>query len=348
MSIGLPDTKLLWGRAGGICSICKIKLSEDKKSSNEAFPFGEQAHIVAEEPAGPRGKSPLSLEERNSYHNLILLCPTCHTKIDKAPDEYPVEILHQLKSKHECWFEKSRVAVADTRSQVNENIYAEIVEAAAKLCMFEEWSMWTSCAANSNPVWRSEWFDKIDQFRRRVLQVPWPGSNQELERALKTLSLNLSWLADVFSQHAELKPDGWVKGEKFYKTIGWNPVEYHRLLADYRSWMKLQAELISMATKAANWVADVVRRDLNPVFFAVPGHFVVDGGVAMDGSFFDQIEKFSDEEKLGEPTASLEKMQKAKDVEKARLEEELERSRQEFSIDDVWKDEHGPPPNSPK
>ena len=346
MSIGLPDTKLLWGRSGGLCSICKTKLSEDKKTSNEAFPFGEQAHIVAEEDAGPRGHSPLSLEERNSYHNLILLCPTCHTKIDKAPDEYPVEVLHQLKSKHECWFEKSRVAITDTRARVNENIYAEIVGAAAKLCMFEEWSMWTSCAANSDPVWKSEWFDRFDQFRRRIVHVPWPGSNEELERALKTLSLNLSWLSDLFSQHAELKSDGWVKGEKFYKTSGWNK-DYHRLLAEYRKWMMLQAELISKATKAANWVAEVVRRDLNPAFFAVPGFFVVDDAPAMDASFFDQIEKFSDEEKLCEPKASLEKVQEAKNLEKARLEEEIERSRQEFNTDDVWK-ANGEPGSTPR
>ena len=74
MSIGLPDTFPGKGRSGGLCNICRIKLSEDMKTSNEAFPFGEQAHIVAEEDGGPRGKSPLTLDQRNSYHNLILLC----------------------------------------------------------------------------------------------------------------------------------------------------------------------------------------------------------------------------------------------------------------------------------
>ncbi len=63
----------------------RTRLSEDKNTSSESFPFGEQAHIVAEEEEGPRGKSVLSKEERNSYHNHILLCPNCHTKIDKAP-----------------------------------------------------------------------------------------------------------------------------------------------------------------------------------------------------------------------------------------------------------------------
>jgi hypothetical protein len=31
--------------------------------------------------------------------NLVLLCPTCHTKVDKDPAEYPTEMLFGLKTK---------------------------------------------------------------------------------------------------------------------------------------------------------------------------------------------------------------------------------------------------------
>jgi len=79
MSIPLKDVKLLWGRSGNRCAICRREVSEDKIASSDAYPLGEQAHIVAEEAIGPRGESTLSLDERNRYHNLILLCPTDHT-----------------------------------------------------------------------------------------------------------------------------------------------------------------------------------------------------------------------------------------------------------------------------
>jgi hypothetical protein len=36
MSVKQQDIKLLWGRAGGLCNMCRIKLSEDKATSNEA------------------------------------------------------------------------------------------------------------------------------------------------------------------------------------------------------------------------------------------------------------------------------------------------------------------------
>src|SRR5690349_6102695 len=101
MAISERDLKVLWGRAAGRCSICKIRVTEDKQAVSDAFPFGEHAHIIAENLNGPRGDVNLPDAVRNSYLNLILLCPNCHTKIDKAPEDYPVENLHHLKSIHE-------------------------------------------------------------------------------------------------------------------------------------------------------------------------------------------------------------------------------------------------------
>jgi hypothetical protein len=295
MSIGLPDTKLLWGRAGGLCSICKIKLSEDKKTSNEAFPFGEQAHIVAEEEDGFRGKSRLTLEQRNSYPNLILLCPNCHTKIDKAPDEYPVELLHQLKSEHELWFEKSRVSAADKLKQANDYIYAEIVDTAAKLCMFEQWEMWTSHALSTSPSWKREWMDNVEEFRRRIIRTIWPGTLPELEAALQALSINLALALKVFTKHCEPRDD-WCHEVRFYSHAA-EQANYDELAEQYDQWIDDQYACLFEATKCANWVADVVRRSLNPMFFAVPGKFVVTTGPNMSLQFVTRVLEYSAEEK---------------------------------------------------
>lgn len=320
MSIGLPDTKLLWGRAGGLCSICKIKLSEDKKTSNEAFPFGEQAHIVAEEEGGPRGKSPLSLDQRNSYHNLILLCPTHHTKIDKAPDEYPVELLHQLKSQHELWFEKSRVSAADKLKQANDYIYAEIVDSAAKLCMFEQWENWTSWSLSTSPSWKRQWADNVEEFRRRIIRAVWPGTIPEMERALKKLSINLAMALKTFSKHCHLEDGDCLSEVRFYRNADGTD-HYDKLLGEYNAWIDEQADFIFEATKSANWVAEVVRRELNPSFFAVPGKFVVTVGPNMSGAFVTRVVEYSPDEKKAEPDAVMAKLQAAHDSERKRNKE---------------------------
>lgn len=108
MSITVRDTKLLWGRAAGRCSLCRVELTADTKHA--AVPLGEQAHIVAEETGGPRGDSPLTGEQRNTYDNLILLCPNCHTRADKDPHKYTVVRLRGAKKEHEDWVRQTGLA----------------------------------------------------------------------------------------------------------------------------------------------------------------------------------------------------------------------------------------------
>jgi hypothetical protein len=95
---------IVWTKAAGLCSFpeCRRELVQEP-SRDGSVPVGEIAHIVAEQPDGPRGQSPLSLEQRNHPPNLMLLCPTHHTEIDKAPQTYTVERLIEFKRRHEMW-----------------------------------------------------------------------------------------------------------------------------------------------------------------------------------------------------------------------------------------------------
>ncbi|MEA5566334.1 HNH endonuclease signature motif containing protein [Anabaena sp. UHCC 0399] len=93
------DVKILWGRSGNRCAICKIELTPVGSKSV----LGEMAHIIADSLQGPRGDSHLISEQRNEYDNLILLCPTHHTLIDKNEEEWTIEKLRIIKSEHENW-----------------------------------------------------------------------------------------------------------------------------------------------------------------------------------------------------------------------------------------------------
>ena len=59
------------------------------------------AHILAANDDGPRANAELTAEERGAFENLILLCPTCHKTIDKAPQDFPDELVTQWKRDHE-------------------------------------------------------------------------------------------------------------------------------------------------------------------------------------------------------------------------------------------------------
>lgn len=100
MSISDADYKVLWGRAAGHCSnaTCRKDLTVLLKSG-EAYNLGEMAHIIARSPAGPRGSEAAGTD---AYENLILLCPTCHRTVDKAPaGTFTEEILRSWKASHE-------------------------------------------------------------------------------------------------------------------------------------------------------------------------------------------------------------------------------------------------------
>ncbi len=100
MPISDADYKLLWGRAAGICSNpeCLTDLTVMLEGGN-GFNFGEMAHIIARSAGGPRAQGG---KGQDSYANLILLCPICHRKIDKAPEgTYPEQMLHDWKQQHE-------------------------------------------------------------------------------------------------------------------------------------------------------------------------------------------------------------------------------------------------------
>src|SRR3990172_415788 len=93
------DIKLLWGRSGNRCAICKLEVTPDGESSS----IGEMAHIVARSLEGPRGKSNLSLDDRDQYENLILLCANHHAEVDNNPQIWSVELLHATKMEQQKW-----------------------------------------------------------------------------------------------------------------------------------------------------------------------------------------------------------------------------------------------------
>jgi hypothetical protein len=64
---------------------------------------GDECHLLARSPDGPRGDPAISEKELDDYSNLILLCKVHHKLIDDQPSTYTAEILREIKRKHENW-----------------------------------------------------------------------------------------------------------------------------------------------------------------------------------------------------------------------------------------------------
>lgn len=293
------DIKLLWGRAGNRCSKCRCELSQDAVATSSAFTLGEQAHIVGEKEGAARWSDALTLDERNSYHNLILMCPTHHTEIDKNEADWPVEKLHYLKSTHELWVRETLADSADLKVVAKQVAVTSIIDAAVELCDLENWRNWTSFALAPDPSWRHELPGAIFEFRQRVAAAIWPVEFEELKRAATTLAILLHKAATTFMQHSVSSTDRYLPS-KFYKGAGHNP-NYAGDLEKYKAWLKECWTLVGEATRAANWFADVVRRDINPMFFAERGKFVILEGPFEDLQYYASIPEFTDEQKASMP-----------------------------------------------
>ena len=98
-----PDTttKLrLFADSGGFCQKPDCLRPLFKDLGDDTIYIAEMAHIIAASDDGPRSNETLSSTDKAAFSNLILLCPSCHTEIDKAEALYPADLILSWKNEH--------------------------------------------------------------------------------------------------------------------------------------------------------------------------------------------------------------------------------------------------------
>ncbi len=96
MAISSSLIKVLYAKSGNMCAFpkCNCTLTSDKNQS-------EMAHIISAKPTGPRHDPNFNNGNYDVEQNIILLCPTHHTMIDKDETTYSVDVLKTMKTEHE-------------------------------------------------------------------------------------------------------------------------------------------------------------------------------------------------------------------------------------------------------
>ena len=105
------DIKILWGLAAARCAFpkCRLPLVMETTAFDPTATIGEMAHIVAHSTAAnaPRPDAHFDEALRDSYENLVLLCDTHHSMVDKQPNTYTVTDLRSWKRDHEKWVDEN-------------------------------------------------------------------------------------------------------------------------------------------------------------------------------------------------------------------------------------------------
>ena len=287
MSIQIKTHKMLWGRSGNLCAFpdCKKDLVMDISETDDISVVGEEAHIVAREKDGPRGISPLTVEQRDKYGNLILMCSIHHKVIDDHPTNYPVELLHEYKRNHEKWVKQN--LKHDNPKQKEDEIYASYIDDFLKLADIENYKAWTSwLLSEDHPKIHKEQYDKLRKLINYIISRVWYKRYPELESSLINFKNVLNDLLKVFDKYAEDVGNGeqiWTR--KFYKIDRWDEKLCDELHKKYMFHVKLIDDLTLELTRAANYVFDKIRQHLVSSFRIKEGVLLVETGPFMDMSW---------------------------------------------------------------
>ncbi|MEZ8659342.1 HNH endonuclease [Vibrio cyclitrophicus] len=229
MSITSKSIKILWSNAAGRCSFrgCTERLSVEEAEGVTPYTLGEMAHIKGNKLGSNRYDADQPALERDGYENLILLCPTHHTLIDKAENEaeYSVELLHEMKQEHEE-FVSNRLQITELESleQLKDKIAPYMAE------NHQVWEQYgpMSESARKNPnsdqvyaLWTSERLSTIVPNNREIKEL--------LVKYRALFSRKEQRVVSKFIQHVE-SYEQWVHDKIPYNAVQRFPIDFEDLI----------------------------------------------------------------------------------------------------------------------
>ena len=131
MGASIPDIKKLWGLAAGRCSYPGCDTPCIDSGNDDRIIIGEMAHVISKRTGGGY-----------NYNNLILLCPTHHTEIDKSPDgTFTEDDILRWKRNHET--NVAEALTSPTFTKINE------ISKYIKKLLIENKNVWETCGPES-------------------------------------------------------------------------------------------------------------------------------------------------------------------------------------------------------
>ena len=232
-NLKINDKRDLYFNCGGLCTLCCTPLDYDKFSRANVN-IKEYAHIIADSEDGTRGCEQSAMYARD-INNIILLCPNCHTTVDKdiRLEFYTVSKLHSIKERHEQRVREQLLAlkneqalvikyvakIGNTHPQITNDKIDEAVRQSGLIAQRYPINLnpnYTPFYDDSNQYWENEWSQLKERFKHEILSLKEQGNDDKLllfAIAPIPLLIRLGILfgdisdVDVFQKHRE--PDTW-------------------------------------------------------------------------------------------------------------------------------------------
>lgn len=273
MAISDRESKVLWGKAAGRCSMpdCKKELTLKKELADGIILFGEMCHIVGEKNSfdSPRGLNDISLEDRNKYNNLILLCSNHHTIIDKDEENYTIEKLHEIKENHEKWVEENLQGKSNPLTE----FYSMVINSMEKHLMFNRWNHFSVHALRA--LIHSDFIDALDDINYMKLKIYWPDDTDATFKIAVTNVLD-SYINLIvhFLKYSHFS-NGCYRPDKQYKKSN-NPEEHEFQSKRLDLWARLNYFYLLDYTVKLNEYLSVIRNNIDRYYLIKFGHFEIE------------------------------------------------------------------------
>ncbi|MEU8870241.1 HNH endonuclease signature motif containing protein [Streptomyces javensis] len=276
MAISGSARKVLWARSSGICAFsgCDQELTinlldEGSKMLEEAgVPLGEEAHIISGSKGGPRYDGAYPPEKIDSYENLILLCPTHHRLIDKKGGAgFTVESLRKMKVAHEV-VQRAAKSASQKRQEETELRTLALIEVWADKADLNHWDGFSGMLNTPIPRLSSETIDALVMQLEWITTRRWPDQYPELKRAFENYTLVLTDTLNHIRRTMD-SIDGRVEIYEMYREYKHRRMtqsEYDASRRDFEFRVDMLYELSFELTKAANFICDAVRTELDPLY----------------------------------------------------------------------------------
>ena len=258
MGISMKDRAHLWALSRNKCAICGRNLVQASRGINHTV--GEICHIVAKEDTGPRADPCMSQSDRDSFDNLIILCPTHHTLIDRDTFTYTVENLKLIKNRHE-----------KEGMHWNNNKNNFFISEFDKLCNAKSWEDFTGnfLYACSYAIHKTH-YDCINNFINFYRRCP--SDYFEIEPIDDAFISFISALSDFISLFEEYsQPYGdYYRYSKFYKAYDYP--ESDVVFKKYDEKTTLLCNLLAELTRGVNLIIKRISIEIDRDFKYMHGY----------------------------------------------------------------------------
>jgi hypothetical protein len=275
-------------KSGDVCSFeaCRRSLAIEVEQSDRTSIVSQEAHIVAEAPNGPRGESALTLEERNSYPNLMLLCLEHHKVVDDDPETFTVDVLLAMKAAHEQWFNSLRDP-ADERREAQELLMVNMVDEWEERADIENWRYWVSSFLGYRLWIDDEIVARLHALDLWLYSRPWPDVYPTLPPTFENLRRVASALFSATDCALDRRADD--RAREYvpdHKRDLLSQAHYQESVAEAQWIRDLFGDLALELTRAANWVLDEVRLVVDPRYKSDLGVLLVERQEGLGSSYY--------------------------------------------------------------